>query len=341
MGSTYAVQQRAAAMVAANGAIYYTLFEETYESNVFPQTPRWSANYFGTADACMIKAVLWSSAAEGGCLKGRSGNITPSGYLKKWRDALANPVTLDKTKVSAQIKEGFRTIEPAHKDCITSILARHGIIMDAEDKFEIDLVEQPEVLQEILDATNLGGWRFFESYNFTNQEAPWASYAPAKQKAKSLTDVHVFFAIPETNQEAEYWLVYPNGEVKHVGWEYSAIQGLITELATRSEKEVPGSAENALKQVRQIVTSEKLQFPVDSPITIYRDKAKSSWHISSFDDLAVQLGQPGTTQISTTLKEVLLAGAFFKLKYLSNEMIDYRQVFTPASIAPQLDLLAA
>lgn len=339
MGSTYSVAKKAATIVAANGTLYYALFEQTFESNVYPRTPRWSAVYFGTAEACTAKAVQWSASAEGGCLKGASGNITPAGYLRKWRDALANPVTLTRTKVCAQIKEGFYSIEPKHRDTIAAILNKHGLNL-SDDKLEIDLVEKPAALQEILDATQLGGWRFFENYDFSHNEAPWAKYAPDKTKAKPI-DVRVFYVVPEKDHEPDYWLVYPNGEVSYAGWEYSAIQKLISEYATQSEKERPGSAEHMIRQVRQCVTEERLPFPENVSFTICRDSLSSKWHQDSFQKLASGAGQPDVTRISINMRDVLQAGTFRELKYLPPTAVDFRQAFKPKSSSEQLDLLAA
>ena len=57
MGSTITVGKHAAAFRAADGLVYYALYEKTYESNVSPKTPRWSCVHFGTLDSA-IKRIF-------------------------------------------------------------------------------------------------------------------------------------------------------------------------------------------------------------------------------------------------------------------------------------------
>lgn len=83
MGATVVTGKAVAAFHhPTTGEVIYLAFEETYEKNCHPHTPRWDPRAIGTFEQVM--KVLYGSAAacEGGMLQTRSGHTKPELYLK-------------------------------------------------------------------------------------------------------------------------------------------------------------------------------------------------------------------------------------------------------------------
>ena len=341
MGSTIELRQRAGAIVAANGTIFYGLFSETYESNVYPKTPHWGCMYFGDAAGCMRRIIQIAAATEGGMLKGPKGNMTPTSYLNRWRKALAEPFALTLNRVSSTVGEGFRKIDPKHHDAMVTLLGKHGQSLSSDGAFEIDLVEKPALLQEILEQLNVGAWRFIDGLRCSNDVIDWAGYRPVQCASDDL-DVKVFYAQQTVNEERNHWVVLPNGKVEFFGWAYSTIDYLIREYATQSELAQPGSAESMIRKVRRLVEQESTAMPLDQPISACRNKAEQEWNARSYDSLAKKL-QRSASQLSTTLKEVIGSDALYELTHLPMSMLQFPQLAAYAKERKfsQVDLFAA
>lgn len=91
MSSTITTGKRAAAFRSPTGNIIYALFEQSYESNCTPHTPRWSCLRIGGISSVMQRVFSSAAACEGGMLRGRSGPITPEAYIGGWLKELATP----------------------------------------------------------------------------------------------------------------------------------------------------------------------------------------------------------------------------------------------------------
>lgn len=98
MGATV-ITNKAAGVLVHNGETIYVLFEETYEKNVYPHTPRWSAWRSGTLDQIIHLIYRSAAACEDGMLQAKSGWITPESYLGGWGKKLAAPLAIDEHKV--------------------------------------------------------------------------------------------------------------------------------------------------------------------------------------------------------------------------------------------------
>ena len=83
MGSTVSTNKLAAAFKTTSGKTMYVLFEETYESNCYPRTPRWGCLMMGEIANTMRGIFRSAGSCEGGMLKGAGGrDISPEGYIQ-------------------------------------------------------------------------------------------------------------------------------------------------------------------------------------------------------------------------------------------------------------------
>lgn len=338
MGSTYSVNKQAAATVAPNGTIFFALFEQTYESNCFPQTPNWCAIYFGTAEACMERIISHATACEGGMLKEKGGNTTPSAYIKHWREALANPVSLRRGVVSAEFGKGIYTIDDDKRSAIEVILAKHGHPGVVDNKVSIDIGEKPELLQEIIDART-STWKFIDRTDVRHESAKdWAAYSPTLCSAE-VPEFDVFYIQERPNYDREHW-VRLDGQVLGMGWSYNVIGRLIERFGKPAEKANPGSVESVIKAIRAKVKV-AVPFPMDQRIRVEGERAEEPFRARAFEEFAAKLGMAGAKVIESTVREVLAADALYNFQSMSASMVSFLDRPAVTQQPQQQDLLAA
>lgn len=92
MGATYSSASAAGAFTTKRGNQLVFMWEETCESNVSPQTPKWSLLYVGSPNGAMDIVFRCAASAEGGSLRGANGRyITPEGYISRWMKEFSQP----------------------------------------------------------------------------------------------------------------------------------------------------------------------------------------------------------------------------------------------------------
>lgn len=338
MGSTYSVGKQAAAMVAPNGVIFYALFEQSYESNTYPHNPHWCAVYFGTAAACMDRIIAHASDCEGGMLKERGGMTTPSAYIKHWREAMANPVTLRKGVATAEFGNGIYEIPEDNRATIEAILANHGHPGVVGNKVAIDFGAQPELLQAIIDGKT-STWIFLDRSDVISESAKdWAAYSPTLCEGV-LPEFSVFYIQGKPNWEHDYWLQV-NDQMFSLGWKCSVIGHLINRYAKASERAIPGSAEAVIKKIRVII-KKAVPFPMEQRVRIDVAKAEDRYRKSLFEQLATKLAVKNEGVIETTIKSLVSADALYAFKSMTDCMVSFIDVPTSPANGQQQELLAA
>lgn len=95
MGSTVVTDVRFAALLGENGhqPIYF-LFEEVYEKNCYPHTPRWSCRDIGPLEQMMRRIFTDASACEGGMLQSRRGWMAPERFIQRAMKAFTKPTQM-------------------------------------------------------------------------------------------------------------------------------------------------------------------------------------------------------------------------------------------------------
>ena len=108
MGSIITVSKHAAAFRAADGLVYFALYEKTYESNVSPKTPRWSCIHFGTLDSAIRRIFDFGGSCEGGMLCGPARRpILPETYIGHWLRLMKAPHAMPDRRVILRTGDGF------------------------------------------------------------------------------------------------------------------------------------------------------------------------------------------------------------------------------------------
>src|SRR5574337_1933008 len=324
-----------AASLVSHGQVFYAMFEQTYEANCRPHTPHWSARFFGTAEECMQRVVRVSSDTEGGCLKwaGR-GDITPSAYIKRWRKAFAAAVEMPRLTARLKFGDGIYKHPEDERPAVLAVLARHGLVFDSSARaISFPVPDHPAAVAELVMDYGVYLWRLIDA-TAASWHQPGAPYAPTPPtSAPDALPVRVF-SITADQHEPEHWVVSCDanaGEaVAKTGWAYSTVQHLISRFAVAAEAASPGSAEQVIRQIRQVVGN-RTEMARSQPVFVSLQDAKVDWERRAFGHFATKL-QRECSQISTTVGEIIGSGALYELTCMSPAMVKFpglRNVMQP------------
>lgn len=319
MGCTIVAARMVASLQTLKGQ-FYALFEQTYESNVFPKTPTWGCRYFGTIESCMSRIIHDAAATEGGILKETSGRVSPSAYIKHWRREFLWPMSLKTTIVRAKFGTGFRDLPLEKRSAVSALLEAHGLTT-VDDTVELNLHQNPDTFQALIDEEKLSVWKFLSGTDFESPVQGAAIYRTAKQPS-AFDDLPVsLFFLDQDNADREYWVMDENGRMAGSGWAFSTIEKLICTYAVASERSRPGSAEETIRLIRQTMGSASPLLD-ECPVSIQRADAKEKWHEVCYDSLA-RLLQRECTQISTTIGEIRKSGAVYDFTRVPSFMVRF------------------
>lgn len=109
MGATYVSGMRAVAFPTTSG-FAYVRFDETCESNVFPQTPHWSAHRIGTLAQLCSSTALYSYCCDDGLTRGaRGAHISAETHIRREYSAFQE-ASLAIGKLTLSFGKGFSEI---------------------------------------------------------------------------------------------------------------------------------------------------------------------------------------------------------------------------------------
>lgn len=258
MGATVTVGKKVAAFIARNGKTGYVLFEQTYEKNCYPHHPNWSCVGIGYLEDVMTRIFAMASSCEGGGLQGRSGYITPEGYIAGWLTEMASPVGMPNFRNKIAFGENFSaTIPESLRERVLKGLEEEGFSEQAKalsgDGFEAALHDDLDVLRAIYvkHRNELGPWRFIGRYEVANQMygrfCKELGYTPGKDQ-KYIATVPGMFEVHTDRLAVEQ----PDGIFRVTGAAYwctaTFIEGYgLTELAH------PGTFRKSIKAFREAV----------------------------------------------------------------------------------------
>jgi hypothetical protein len=303
MGATVTTGKLVAAFKNLEGKTFYVLYEETYEKNVYPRTPLWSARAMGELEAVMRIIFLSASSCEGGMLQGAGGRyITPEGYISGWLKELANPVELADCHFDLSISDGwsavidrkeFSEIKPRLKAVGASDLAtllEHGLTISTS------LYNDAEALSAIFDGFHLGVWRIFKNHSTPVHGVRNSAlgYSPTKAKAYSLENPQ-FQKV--SNATDSILCLHTDGYWRCAGEAYSYVARFVTEL-WNCELQTPGSYRKRIKTYRDAIENAPLLPSQGMKIVIDTSVAVQDWQQNTIRRLAKELG---ATTVGTEL----------------------------------------
>lgn len=191
MGSTVTTGKKAATFSDNRGRNFYVLFEETYEKNCYPHVPDWGAIAFGEIESVLARIFVNASNTEGGSLQGRSGPITPEGYVQSWLNELKSPAVIDvnnAVRISLKDITSFFSGEPTEEEKRESFLSeldkadfpRHANELRKHGETTVDIYFGADVISIFLRFGQ--AWRVFGSSFMSGHILEDGGYSPKKSK---------------------------------------------------------------------------------------------------------------------------------------------------------------
>lgn len=261
MGATVTTAKRAAAFKASNGQTYFVLFEESFEKNVFPHTPRWNCHLIGLLEHAMERIFLGAASCESGMLQNRNGTITPEGYIGAWLKELAAPALFDDMTLDLYLGSDFYS--PVSKGALETVrdeleaLGRGDIVIALEQgqRVPISLHADTQVVMALYGSqASMSPWRVIRPRDVPGGEVrfPELGYAPTAAKSFEVV-VPAFLKVDGENRLIQLG----DGTWICGGWEYSAVQNHIRNLWEVEMRE-PGSYRTRIKSYRDAIKAAPL-----------------------------------------------------------------------------------
>lgn len=254
MGATVVMRKAVAAFESNKGDVVYVLFEESYEKNCYPHTPSWDVLFIGKIESVLRRIFSSASACEGGSLQGKSGHITPEGYIRGWFSALANPVAFSLDEITLSVGDKFYSPIPtgssleAFQKLENLGLSEYAQRLKEGDEVKLNLRNQTEAVLALF-GDFIQAWRVLPGYLLENcrQPAPSLGFNPQVKK-KSLTHPAGFVRLGE-------YILMPSVDshgYKVLHAEYVIIQEFVRD-AWRHELTSPGSYWGNIKEFREFL----------------------------------------------------------------------------------------
>lgn len=352
MSSTITTGKSAAAFQTKEGKIVYVLSEKMHESNVFPQTPRWSCCAVGEYADVMRWVFSGAACCEGGGLQGSGRrHIKPENYIAAWRRELAEPVLLpDKT---IRLTVGTGIYDPVPKENLEDVskalaaIGRDDVIQQLQTGVaEISLYNDAEVL---LALYRLGGiigcpWKVLKHSEYLTLRNPELGIQPALNPVTRPT-----FKVAKIN-EYDLLVQMNDGTWENWHWPYSAVGRFIRDFALPIEMQRTGAAKDLIGAFRDACETAKPLSP-DTALTFTQGSEDaegiSKWNIEAFDKLAQELGiAEGQAEFECTLATIQenKGEAMYHFGHLHNSQVVWSvPIAEPEMQQPvkQLSLIAA
>lgn len=254
MAATIITGKLAAATKGYDGKMYYFLYEETYEKNVYPHTPHWRCWYIGTIKGALRRIFLAAGSCESGMLRARRGDIKPENFIKDWYKELANPVGLSLPNLEVKMGGGYDAIVPTEKqEYVAAIFNRYGHSDLAEqllqnERLSLNFNEHAAMLSEIYDGDHLGPWRLVR---YTPQWPDrYMEYGYKPKPARTIDTTTVPSVMRISNDRI--LVADEHGTWRLAGAQYVVLQDFIISC-WRTELAEPGTYRVRIKALREIL----------------------------------------------------------------------------------------
>ncbi|MDF9778877.1 hypothetical protein OKW11_005923 [Pseudomonas baetica] len=236
------------------------MFEQTYEQNCHPHTPKWSAQAIGPIGTMMKRIFASASSCEGGMLQGAGGRtITPEGYIAGWLKELENPVSMRDLDLGMKVSESW-SASLTEADLVEMkptmlALGYESQVKDLEAGLSISITLHADshLLSAIYNGETKGAWRVIQSYDTPVHGTRDESLGYKPEKAK-VYDVATQRCLRVSKENENILIQRPDGSWRCEGWAHSIIGQFVANLWAAELRE-PGSYRNRIKVLREAVLS--------------------------------------------------------------------------------------
>lgn len=255
MGSTISVARKVGAISAANGSIYYALFEKTYERNCYPHDPSWSAISFGRGPDAIRSIFNLASATTGGMLRRPGGRFTPIGYIQGWMKEIKSPFLMKDVDIGVEVVDDqYPGRGKVGKQQLTQILHRlrdagqetAAQQLESKGEYTIDKISEEACVLEAI----LGGamaWRFIDEWHVSRTPAPELGWNPPAAAQPPIYQMPGHYRLE--NLENIFHKL-PDGQIKVGNWQYREEGNFVSEYGEQ-EVAFPGHWRAAMRQMKE------------------------------------------------------------------------------------------
>lgn len=323
MGATVSVAKMAAAFKANNGKVGFALFEQTYEKNCYPHTPKWSCLAIGTREDVLRMIFLCAASFEDGLLQTRTGERSTEAFISEWLGELAMPFDLQDKQIELRIGDDWQAPIPAtdiyNKDRrpkIDQALRSAGYsgaadTLGAGQTLAVSLYQDLDLLRTLFavpqgaNSALCGSWRILSHKDAGQSIARTLGIPRAKPRGATLT-LPRLLKVQSPNRSVDAMLVQQDGGHYAISWR-SFIDVSIAGICVEAEIKYPGSYDANIKAVRAAV---KAAQHVDALTKVeYRHEwipsESMGWMPRDLNKLAAEFGAQPQTAFSTTWGEIL------------------------------------
>lgn len=291
MSTTITTNKQAAAFRKSDGQVIYLISEQTYESNVYPHTPRWSVTAFGTRNDVLRRIFQHARSCEGGMLASRAGSIRPENYIETWKQHLAKPFELHDQNFKLSIGDCYRSPIPLPcVDEIRTLMETRGygaqFAQIEAGSLVVSLFADIDLLLLLFgQEAPLSPWRAFDGELRCSSQI--LAVEPVRNvKAERLPRVRAY------RLDAHEVVVSINGAPLRLdGWEYNSVGNFIDVVYER-ELVSPGWGKTALPWYRELLRDAPT-LPGDTHVFIQRDledEKQHGWRVETVNRVAVAAG---------------------------------------------------
>lgn len=287
MGSTVSTGKLIGAFKGPTGDPVYVMFEQTYDTNTCPRTPRWSARMIGDVAATLKNIFLSAASCEGGMLQGAGGRyITPEGYIAGWLTELSNPVDMPDLSFELAVGKYWQAAIPEdsfEKAKERLMLTSAGRIINALSTGSVSasLHADCEALAAIFDGINIWASQIIKAHHVPEhgQRNPALGYKPTKGKVRQL-DTPRFAKIHD--DMGSYLILDKDGDWRCEGGGHSYIGDLVRNL-WQDELREPGSYRTRIKAYRAAMDSASIVQRQSTMIVVSMNSNLNEWQHETVD----------------------------------------------------------
>lgn len=256
MGATISTGKQAFAFTATDsGETIYVLYEQTYEKNVYPHTPRWSCVSIGPIATVLRRIFGMAASCVGGDLQVRRGRSAPEQYIADWLKQLATPLQQEDQAVQIGIATGWNKSIPA--DDATRVLEH--LVANGRSELAGDLKAgkcflgtlhaDSKLVTCIYGDGPLSPWRIITTMHIGAPRQD-LGYRPALRSTAATSRIPAFLKIDGDNRLVQQ----DDGSWRCGGWEYQIVGQFVAGL-WRSELTNPGSYHRTIREFRDAIQS--------------------------------------------------------------------------------------
>lgn len=351
MGVTVTCGKNAAVMTKKkkNGEQVFALFEKTYESNVYPHTPRWSCIAFGDYATVLKRVFEYAASCAGGMLQGTGGRwILPENYIAAWQREMSAPGLLSDFSISINLIDTKSEINEVCQALTCFGLSDLATQLMLGEKVQLQLYNDIDAVLAIYGTGSIistwraidHDYRYFTPHRELAQKPCFGKINPPSAQVMAF----------DRDKSNDLLVKVGNGSWLNMGWEYRAIANYVMNVAYPCELISKGSAKALISDFRAQCKS-AVDVPGDAKIRFVRcevDEGKGiyKWDVENHDKMAYLLGcgQEAAAPATFIRKISDIRGNDDALHLFSNlkpQQYELQITSEKSSFTTQMDLIAA